>query len=145
MLFSRKENIFKCLVVLLKMLQKTHFYHVSHIFLRSKQILLHRIKIYKQHKKQKSKQKHHLFTNLVRGGRKSERLRERENRSGWRRRRLDRVGLGVEWNGLVVGGGQIRDRWWWPVCWRAWWSIACSRLSRSELVGAWLAIGEVDR
>ena len=23
------------------------------------------------------------------------------------RRRLDRVGLGVEWSGLVVGGGQI--------------------------------------
>ena len=32
-----------------------HFYRVSHIFLRSKQILLQRIKIYKQHKKQKSK------------------------------------------------------------------------------------------
>ena len=25
------------------------------------------------------------------------------------RRRLDRVGLGVEWSGLVVSGGQIDD------------------------------------
>ena len=49
----------------------------------------------------------------MRGERKSERLREREidqereDQSGWRRRWLDRVGLGVEWSGLVVGGGQI--------------------------------------
>ena len=34
---------------------ENHFYHVSHIFLGSKQILLQRNKIYKQHKKQKSK------------------------------------------------------------------------------------------
>ena len=31
---------------------------------------------------------------------------EREDWSGWRQRRLDRVGLGVEWSGLVVSGGQ---------------------------------------
>ena len=55
----------------------------------------------------------------MRGGRKSERLkereidREREDRSGWRRWWPDRVGLGVEWSGLVAarlaidGGGQI--------------------------------------
>ena len=49
------------------------------------------------------------------GERKSERLREREidqereDQSGWRRRWLDRVGLGVEWSGLVVGGNQIDD------------------------------------
>ena len=36
---------------------KNHFYNVSHIFLGSKQILLQRIKIYKQSKKQKSKQR----------------------------------------------------------------------------------------
>ena len=39
------------------MFWKTHFYHVSHIFLGSKQILLQIIEAYKQHKKQKSKQK----------------------------------------------------------------------------------------
>ena len=120
MLFSEKKNIFKYLVTFQKIFWKI-FYSIwlfcwkcfrKFIFimfltfsLRSKQILLPIIKIYKQHKKQKSKQKHHLFTNSMRGGRKSERLRERENRSGWRRWRLDRVGLGVEWNGLVVGGG----------------------------------------
>ena len=49
------ENIFQCLVVLLKMLQNSHFYHVSHIFLGSKQILLQRIKIYKQETKIKTK------------------------------------------------------------------------------------------
>ena len=62
------ENILQCLVVLLKMLQKTYFYHVSHIFLGSKQILLQKIKIYKQHKKQKSKQKNQNHkTNCERG------------------------------------------------------------------------------
>ena len=56
----------------------------------------------------------------MRGGRKSERLREREidrereDQSGWRRQRPDQVGLGVEWSGLVVNGDQIDDRWWWP-------------------------------
>ena len=70
---------------------------------------------------------------------------ERENRSGWRWQRSDRVGLGVEWSGLVVGGGQIGDRWWRLVRWRAWWSTAYGWLSRSELVSAWLAIGKVDR
>ena len=81
-------------------------------FLRSKQILLHIINIYKQHKKQKSKQKHHLFTNLVRWGRKIEiegkRDRERENRSRWRRRRSDRVGLGwsMAARSVIGGGGQ---------------------------------------
>ena len=39
------------------MLWKIHFYHVSHIFLGSKQILLQKIKIYKQSKKQKIKTK----------------------------------------------------------------------------------------
>ena len=33
MLFSGKENIFRCLVIFLKMLWKTQFYHVSYIFL----------------------------------------------------------------------------------------------------------------
>ena len=43
----------------------------------------------------------------MKGGRKSERLKEREiDRSGRRWRRLDRVGLGVEWSGLVVGGNK---------------------------------------
>ena len=43
-----------------------HFYRVSHIFLRSKQILLQRIKIYKQHKKQKSNQnKKFKITRLI--------------------------------------------------------------------------------
>ena len=48
----------------------------------------------------------------MRGGRKSERLREREidwereDRSGRRRQRPDQVGLGVEWSGLVVDGDQ---------------------------------------
>ena len=48
----------------------------------------------------------------MRGGRKSERLKEREidreeiDQSGRRWRRPDRVGLGVEWSGLVVGGDQ---------------------------------------
>ena len=56
----------------------------------------------------------------MRGGRKSERLREREidrereDRSGWRRQWPDQVGLGVEWSGLVVNGDQIDDRWWRP-------------------------------
>ena len=39
------------------MLEKTHLYHVSHVFLGSKQILLQIIEAYNQHKKQKSKQK----------------------------------------------------------------------------------------
>ena len=42
----------------------------------------------------------------------------------------------MEWSGLVIIGGQIGDQWWWPdrpVRWRAWWSTACGRLSRSEL------------
>ena len=78
----------------------------------------------------------------MRGGRKSERLREREidrereDWSGWRQQRLDQVGLGEEWSGLVVDGNQIGDRWWrldQPVWWRARWSIACDQLSRSEL------------
>ena len=78
----------------------------------------------------------------MRGGRKSERLRERvidrerEDRSGWRWRQPKQVGLGVEWNGLVVGGSQIGNRWWQPdrlMRWRARWSTACGRLSRSEL------------
>ena len=44
------------------------FYHVSHIFLGFKQILLQRIKIYKQSKKQKSKQKNQNHkTNHERG------------------------------------------------------------------------------
>ena len=87
-----KEKYFQVLGCIPKnTLENTHFYHVSHIFLRSKQILLHRIKIYKQHKKQKSKQKQHLFTNSVKGGRKSERLRERE--------------IGKERIGVDGGGG----------------------------------------
>ena len=54
----------------------------------------------------------------MRGGRKSERLREREidwereDWGGWRRQRPNQVGLGVEWSGLVVDGNQIGDRWW---------------------------------
>ncbi|KAK9988203.1 hypothetical protein SO802_028442 [Lithocarpus litseifolius] len=43
---------------------------------------------------------------------------------------------GVEW----AGGRWRPDR---PVRWRALWSMACGRLSRSELINAWLAIGEV--
>ena len=39
----------------------------------------------------------------------------------------DRVGLGVEWSGLVIGGGQIGNRWWRP-----------DRLSRSvSSLGLW--------
>ena len=45
-------------------------------------------------------------------------------------------GGGVEW----TGSRWRPDR---PVRWRAWWSSACGRLSRSELNGAWLAIGAV--
>ena len=40
----------------------------------------------------------------MRGGRKSERLREREDRSGWRQWRPDWVGLEVEWSDLVIDG-----------------------------------------
>ena len=48
----------------------------------------------------------------MKGERKSERSREREidrereDQSGWRQWRLNQVGLGVEWSGLVIGGGQ---------------------------------------
>ena len=45
----------------------------------------------------------------MRGGRNRETLREREDRSGWRQRQPDEVGLGLEWSGLVVDGGQISD------------------------------------
>ena len=64
----------------------------------------------------------------MRGGRKSERLREREiyqereDQSGWRTAAARLGGFRVEWSGLVIGGGQIGDRWWrldWPVRWRA--------------------------
>ena len=57
------------------------------------------------------------------------------------RRRPDWAGLGVEWSGLVIGGGQIGDRWWRldrPVRWRAWWSTDCGQLSRSvSSLGLW--------
>ena len=50
----------------------------------------------------------------MRGGKKSERLREREDRSGWRLQQPDRVGLEVEWGwwsglarSVIGGGGQI--------------------------------------
>ena len=72
------------------------------------------------------------------GGRKSERLREREidrereDWSGWRQQQLDQVGLGEQWSGLVVDGNQIDDRWWRPDQ-PVWWSIACDQLLRSEL------------
>ena len=52
---------------------------------------------------------------LVRGGRKSDIegkidiLGKREIRVDGGRRRPNRVGFGVEWSGLVVGGGQIGD------------------------------------
>ena len=42
-----------------------------------------------------------------------ERGKERIGVNGGRRW-LDRVGLGVKWSGLVIGGGQISYRWWWP-------------------------------
>lgn len=77
------------------------------------------------------------------GGRKIDRLREREidrerERSEWMEDGGGQIGwvLGVEWSGLVIGGGQIGDRWWRPVRlgrWRAWWSMACGRLSRLVL------------
>ena len=51
------ENILWCLVVFLKMLQKTHFYQVSHIFPRFKQILFQKISIYKHKKKKKNQKK----------------------------------------------------------------------------------------
>ena len=98
-----------------------------------------------------------LFTNSVKRGRKSERLRDKDigkerigvdgggsDQIGWVWGWTG-VGLGVEWSGLVVGGGQIGDRWWRLVRWRAWWSTAYGWLSRSELVSAWLVIGKVDR
>ena len=83
----------------------------------------------------------------MRGGRKSERLRERD-RSGQRGLewmeattiRSGGFGGGVEW----VGG-----RWWpdQPARWRAWWSTACNRLLRSKLnlyslVHGWRLEGE---
>ena len=50
----------------------------------------------------------------MKGGKKSERLREREidrereEQSGWRTA-AQSGGFGVEWSGLVVDGGQIND------------------------------------
>ena len=117
------ENILQCLVVLLKMLQKTYFYHVSHIFLGSKQILLQRIKIYKQHKKQKSKQKNQNHkTNHERGTKRDRfvgvtrwwtrwvdlKVASRF-RSGSLTRWVDR--FVSSWGDLVVGQGGLIGGW----------------------------------
>ena len=85
----------------------------------------------------------------MRGERKSERLREREinqereDQSGWRRRWLDRVGLGVEWSGLVVGGGQIGQCIGEPSGARPAVNSIVKIEAQPVLVGAWLAIGNV--
>ena len=68
------------------------------------------------------------------------------------------MGLGVEWSGLVIGGGQIGDQWWWP----DWRSVVAARSASAleslvehslrlivkigaqpVLVGAWLVIEEM--
>ena len=84
----------------------------------------------------------------MKGERKSERSREREidrereDQSGWRQWRLNQVGLGVEWSGLVVGAARST-------------SVLESLVelglrsvvkigAQPILVDAWLAIGEVD-
>ena len=100
------ENILQCLVVLLKMLQKTYFYHVSHIFLGSKQILLQRIKIYKQHKKQKSKQKNQNHKTNHERGTKRDRF---VGVTRWWTRWVDR--FVVSWGDLAVGQGGLIGGW----------------------------------
>ena len=83
------------------MLEKIHFYHVSHIFLGSKQILLQRIKIYKHKEtKIKTKKNQNHKTNRERGI-------EIEREIKWQRKRSVRGWLG---GGDGSGGMDMVDR-----------------------------------
>ena len=99
-----------------KFSKKTYFYHVSHIFLGSKQILLQRIKIYKQSKKQKSKQKKiKIPKSIMREGLKWQRERDRNKwcyvtmRNGLAEWVVHKVssGVGCSWQSDWLRGGSF--------------------------------------
>ena len=92
------ENIFQCLVVFLKILQKTHFLLVAHIFSASKQIY-NIISQSTTQKKQNPKKK-----KIIKSG-QIERRRKRERRLGSIQRR-DRAA-----EARLRGGGEITRRW----------------------------------
>ena len=122
-IFSGNENIFKCLVAFQKIFwkifscvwlyswkyYKKHIFYLllqfSHIFSASKQIYSFNAT------KNQNKNFFYSQTHLIEKER--ERGEERIGVNGGRRW-LDQVGLGVKWSGLVIGGGQISYRWWWP-------------------------------
>ena len=85
--FGKYFLVFGCIV---ENTLETPSFSCSNIFLGSKQILLQRIKIYKQHKKQKSKQKIKITRPIVREGQR-------------------KIGL---WVWLADGRGGSIWRWW---------------------------------